>query len=98
MPEITFSKNGLTVENCLSSRDSSITKHGKFDMEVSLSESLSGQSRLDCFELAINIIKILSGVLPTHPGVQQGDVAEEKPIRLSATRATHLRYSFLEML
>ena len=89
--------NGLILVRCLSSRDSSTTKRGKDDTEVSLSESLSGQSRLDIFEEAIELLKFSSDVLPTHPGALQGDVLSGKPIRLSNTRATHLRYSSLGM-
>ena len=78
-------------------RHSSTTKRGKDETEVSLSESLSGQSRFDIFEKAIELLKFSSDVLPTHPGALQGDVLRGEPIRLSNTRATHLRYSSLGM-
>ena len=64
--------NGLILVRCLSSRDSSTTKRGKDDTEVSLSESLSGQSRLDIFEEAIELLKFSSDVLPTHPEPYKG--------------------------
>ena len=85
--------NALILVRCLSSRDSSTTKRGKDEMEV----SLSGQSRLDIFEDAKELLKFSSYVLPTHPGALQGDVLRGKPIRLSNTRATHRIYSSLGM-
>ena len=98
IPEMTLcTTNGFILVRCLSSKDSRTTKRGKDEIEVSLSESLSGQSRLDIFEEAIELLKFSSDVLPTHPGALQGDVLRGKPIRLSNTRATHLRYASLGM-
>ena len=77
--------------------DSRTTNRGEDDKEVSVSESLSGQSRLDNLVEAIYYNIISSGVLPAHPGALQGDVMRGKPIRLSNTRATHRRYSSLGM-
>ena len=70
--------NGFILVRCLSSKDSRTTKRGKDEIEVSLSESLSGQSRLDIFEEAIELLKFSSDVLPTHPGALQGDVLRGK--------------------
>ena len=98
IPERVFStKIGLSFERGLSSKDSRTIKCGKVEGCISVSESLSEYERLKDFGVAINIKKYSSGVLPTNPGALQGDVLRGKPIRLSNTRATHLRYSSLRM-
>ena len=80
--------NGLILVSNLSSRDSRTTNRGKDDKEVSVSESLSGQSRLDNLVEAIYYNIISSGVLPANPRALQGDVLRGNPFA-SATPGLH---------
>ena len=79
---------GFSFSSCFSSKDSSTMKCGKEEGEVSLSESLSKYERLDAFMVAMRYIKDPSGVLPTHPGAQQGDVLRGNPFA-SVTPGLH---------